>query len=72
MEIALRMYLTMMVTNCTGEKSFSKLKRIKNAQRRTMSQNRLNNLTLMSIEYELLRKLHISAIINNFSVKKIT
>jgi len=35
-----------------------------------MSQNRLNNLTLMSIEYKLLRKLDISAIINDFSVKK--
>ena len=71
MEIALRMrmYLTMMVTNCTGERSFSKLKRIKDAQRSTMSQNRLNDLTLMSIVCELLRKLDISAIINDFSVK---
>jgi len=43
MEIALRMYLAMMVTNCTGERSFSKLKRIKDAQRSTMSQNRLNS-----------------------------
>jgi len=56
-EIALSVYLTIMVTNCTGERSFSKLRRIKDAQRSTMSQNRLNNLTLMSIEYELLRKL---------------
>ena len=71
MEIALRMYLTMMVTNCTGERSFFKLKRIKDAQRSTMSQNRLNNLTLMSIEYELLRKLDITAVINDLSVKKI-
>ena len=68
MEIALRMYLAMMV-NCTEERSFSKLKRIKDAQRRTMSQNRLNNLTLMSIEYELLRKLDISAIIDDLLVK---
>jgi len=59
-----------MVTNITGQRSFSKLKRIKDAQRSTVSQNRLNNLTLMSIEYELLRKLDISAIINDFSVKK--
>ena len=70
MKIALCMYLTMMITNCTGERPFSKLKRIKDAQRSTMSQNRLNNLALMSIEYELLRKLDISAIINDFSVKK--
>jgi hypothetical protein len=29
-EIALQIYLTLMVTNCTGERSFSKLKRVKN------------------------------------------
>lgn len=28
-EIALRIFLSMMVTNCSGERSFSKLKRIK-------------------------------------------
>jgi len=35
-----------------------------------MNQNRLNDLTLMSIEYELLRMLDISAITKEFSVKK--
>ena len=49
-EILLRMYLCLMVTNCTGERSFSKLRRIKNAQRTTIGQGRLNMLTLMSIK----------------------
>ncbi|KAJ8875731.1 hypothetical protein PR048_023630 [Dryococelus australis] len=35
-ETALRMYLSLMVTNCTGERSFSKLKRIKNELKTTM------------------------------------
>ncbi|KAF2889539.1 hypothetical protein ILUMI_16634 [Ignelater luminosus] len=37
-EIALRIFLSMMVTNCSGERSFSKLKRIKNELRSTMFQ----------------------------------
>ncbi|KAJ8887747.1 hypothetical protein PR048_013965 [Dryococelus australis] len=53
-ETALYIYSSLMVTNCIGERSFSKLKRIKNELRTTMSQNRLNNLTTMSIEHELL------------------
>ena len=31
-KIALRIYLTLMVSNCSGERSFSALKRIKNVQ----------------------------------------
>jgi len=46
-----------------------KLKRIKDAQCSTMKQNHLNNLTLMSMEYELLSKLDISTIIKDFAVK---
>ena len=41
LEIALRIYLTLMPTNCTGERSFSKLKIIKNHLRSTMLQSRL-------------------------------
>ena len=53
-EILLCMYLCLMVTNCTGEHSFSKLRRIKNAQRTMIGQGRLNMQTLMSIKSELL------------------
>jgi len=52
-----------------GASRHSKLKRIKDAQRSTVNQTRLNDLTLTSMEYELLRKLDISAIIKDFSVK---
>ena len=40
--IAFKIFLTMMVTNCTREKSFSKLKRIKGDLRNSMKQERLN------------------------------
>jgi len=50
-EVGLRIYLFLMVTNCSGERSFSNLKRIKNELRSTMHQERLNCLTLMSLEH---------------------
>ena len=59
-----------MITNCSGERSFSKLKRIKNEARASMSQTRLNCLSLMSIECELLQKIDSAKIIDKFSVLK--
>ena len=56
-EIALRIYLSLMVSNCSGERSFSALKRIKNVLRFTMTDQKLNNLSLMCIEAAVLRKI---------------
>ncbi|XP_073407844.1 zinc finger MYM-type protein 1-like [Dendrobates tinctorius] len=69
-EIILRIYLSMMVSNCTGERSFSKLKRIKNELRSQMGQERLNHLSLLSIECKLLKTLDVSKIIDEYSAKK--
>jgi hypothetical protein len=69
-EIALRIYLCLMVTNCSGERSFSKLKRIKNEQRSTMGQGRLNHLALLNIEHKLLSEVDMSDIIRKFSITK--
>ena len=52
--IAFKMYLCMFVTNCKGERSFSKLKLLKNYLMNTMGQERLASLALLSIEHELL------------------
>ena len=60
-------YLCMMITNCEGERSFSKLARIKNQLRSTMGQERLVMLTLMSIEHEMLRKLDFSEMIDELA-----
>ena len=69
-EIAYRIYLTLMVTNCSGERSFSALKRIKNALRSSMTQMRLNNLTLLHVEREIVRKIDFSDLIKEFATKK--
>jgi hypothetical protein len=48
-EIAMRIFLSMVVANASGERSFSKLKFIKNELRYRMTQPRLNNSSLMCI-----------------------
>ena len=68
--ILLRHYLTLPVTNCAGERSFSHLKRIKSALRSTQTQERLNNLYLLNIESDVLQELDFSAVIDTFSSAK--
>ena len=61
-EIALRMYLILMVTNCSGERSFSKLKYVKNPRLRTTMTNdttfyarqtlTISSLTLLNAKVE--------------------
>ncbi len=68
--ISFRIFLSMMITNCSGERSFSKLNLIKEELRSTMSQKRLNSLSLMSIEHELLSSLDYENIIEDFANKK--
>ena len=55
-EVALRLYLTILVSNCSGERSFSTLKRVKNEIRTSMTDERLNQLALMCIESAILRR----------------
>ena len=56
-EVALRIYLSLMITNCSGERSFSYLKRVKNGIRSAMLQDGVSSLSLMYIENELLRNI---------------
>jgi hypothetical protein len=69
-DIMLRIYLCMMVSNCSGEKSFSKLKIIKNRLRTTLDQEKLNWLSLMSIESDVLRSIDFRYIIKDFANSK--
>ena len=62
-EIMLRIYLSLMVSNCTGERTFSKLNIMKSVLRSTMGQDRLNSLSLLSIECDVSRMLDYESII---------
>ena len=53
----------------SAERSFSKLKMIKNYIRSTMSQEILSGLSILSIENERARGLNISTIVKTFAEK---
>ena len=57
-EAILRLFLSLMVTNCSGERSFSRLKSIKNKLRSTMSQERLSALSILYIVSNKLKQIN--------------
>lgn len=69
-EIALRIYLVLMVTNCSAERSFSKMKLIKNRLRTSMLNDRLCNLAIMSMEHDVLREMTFEDVITKFATSK--
>ena len=60
---AYMMYRTVPITVATGERSFSKLKLIKNFLQSSMSQERLSGLALLSIENEQAKNLDFRKVI---------
>ena len=69
-DISLRLYLCQFATNCTGERSFSALKRVKTDLRSTTSQGRMSALSLLCIESELVRSLSFDHIVDDFARSK--
>jgi hypothetical protein len=69
--IAYRILFILLVTVASAERSFSKLKLLKNYLRSTMSQERLNGLATLCIEKKLLDDIDISSIIDDFVSKNV-
>ena len=69
--IALRLFLTLPVTVCEAERSFSKLARIKNYCRSTLRLEKLNALAILSIEHEISRSLSFEDVVNGFARSKV-
>lgn len=65
--IALRILLSLPVTVASGERSFSKLKIIRNYLRSTMSQERLVGLSTVSIESEICDQIDYRELIADFA-----
>jgi len=65
------MYLTVPVTVAAAERSFSKLRLIKNYLRSSMGQHRLSSLGILSIEHERARKIDFSTVIEKFAALKV-
>lgn len=70
LDIALRIFLTFMLTNVSAERSFSQLKRIKNPYRTTMGQERLDSLSLLCIESDMLSSVDFDDVIRDFAFEK--
>uniref|UniRef100_A0ACD5VUM1 Uncharacterized protein n=1 Tax=Avena sativa TaxID=4498 RepID=A0ACD5VUM1_AVESA len=69
--IAYRFLYTAPVTVALAERSFSKLKLLKNYLRSAMSQERLNGLVTICIEKELLDEINVNNIISDFASKNV-
>ncbi|XP_044127177.1 zinc finger MYM-type protein 1-like [Bufo gargarizans] len=70
-DIALRMFLCTAATNCSAERSFSTLKRVKNYLRSRMGEERLNSLAVLAIESELTKSLDYEELINSFATQRV-
>lgn len=68
--IACILFLTLPVTVASAERSFSKLKIIKNYLRSSMTQDRLSSLALLSIENKRAQKMKLDEVIRVFASKK--
>uniref|UniRef100_H2ZWX0 DUF4371 domain-containing protein n=1 Tax=Latimeria chalumnae TaxID=7897 RepID=H2ZWX0_LATCH len=66
----LLLFLTIPVTVPSAERSFTKLKLIKNYLRSTMGQERLHGLGMLSIGNERARKINLQQIIDEFTEQK--
>jgi len=70
MFIALRLYLTLPISSCKAERAFSKLLLIKNPLRTALKEDKLNALTILSSEQDIIREMDFSEKISNFAALK--
>uniref|UniRef100_A0A8C5E2Z2 TTF-type domain-containing protein n=1 Tax=Gouania willdenowi TaxID=441366 RepID=A0A8C5E2Z2_GOUWI len=70
-DICLRMYLTLPIANCSGERSFSLLKRVKTYRRATVTEKKLNAFALLAIENGFTTSLDFEDIIEDFTASKL-
>ena len=64
---AYKVILTLSVTQVGCERTFSKLKYVKNRLRNQLSEDRLDSLLLMSIEHDILIRISNEAVIDELA-----
>ncbi|KAL4119026.1 hypothetical protein QTP88_011899 [Uroleucon formosanum] len=62
--------IKLFLTVASAERSFSKLKLVRNHLRSTMSNERLTRLSILSIEAELAQELNLENLVQDFATKK--
>lgn len=70
-ETALKLFLTLPLSNCSGERSFSLLKRIKSPLRTLITDTKLSSLALLSMESDITLNIDYEHVINNFTAKRL-
>lgn len=70
LETILKIFLTIPISNASGERSFSALKRIKNYLRTTLSEDHLNDLAILYIESDSLKNISYDKLIDTFAAQK--
>lgn len=70
LEVALRIFETIAVANCSGERSFSALKRVKNFHRSTVKEKKLNATSILYIENDVLDEIDTDLVIDKFVESK--
>ena len=71
LKAVMQVALTIPVSSCTCEWSFSALRRLHTWLRRTTGQSRLQHLAVMSIEKELLERIEHQRVIDRFATLKV-
>jgi hypothetical protein len=66
-DICLKIFLSMAVSNCSAERSFSVMKRLKSYLRSTMSNNRLNWQAVLTIECDMTKNVNFDDLIDSFA-----
>lgn len=67
---ALRIFETIAICNASGERSFSKLKRIKGPLRSTQTQQMLNDLSILYMNNDILDQIDLDEVISLFALAK--
>ncbi len=64
----LKLSLTLPITSCESERSFSQLKLIKTPLRATTTDNRLNGLAIMKLNRDKCDKIQLQHLVKSFSM----
>lgn len=68
--VALQLFITICVSVASCERSFSKLKLIKNFLQGTITQTRFNNLGILTIEHKATQNINFEDVIFQFAAVK--
>ena len=70
MIISIKIFITMSASVSEGERTFCASNYVKNDNRSTMTQERLNSIAILNINYEIARNLNFRHVFADFANKK--